>query len=262
MSTTFNASVAEHYEQLMGRWSRRLARPFAHFAGVTDGERLIDVGCGTGSLTYTLRELAPNATIVGIDLAQSYLDYARARGSDPKMTFERADATDLPFADGSFDRALSLLVLHFIPESSRVVGQLRRVVRSGGVAAACVWDNYGGLPHLRLVFDVASTLGFGRERSLLRPLTAPGELEAAWKAGGFRNVTASTLAMRFEFNDFDEYWSALSVGEGPTGALITNLAPDDRERLREHVRLVYLSAKPDGPRSFAGTAWVCRGEVP
>jgi len=52
MTSQFNVHDAAGYEQLMGRWSQRLARPFIEFAGVEDGEKILDVGCGTGSLTF------------------------------------------------------------------------------------------------------------------------------------------------------------------------------------------------------------------
>jgi hypothetical protein len=51
MASGFNAHAAAGYEQRMGRWSRKLAPLFIDFAGVADGEKIIDVGCGTGSLT-------------------------------------------------------------------------------------------------------------------------------------------------------------------------------------------------------------------
>lgn len=254
----FGAS-AEKYERQMGRFSRQLARPFAEFAGIAAGERLLEVGCGTGSLTVVLREIAPAASITAVDLADSFVAFARARVDDPAITFRQADACALPFPDASFDRVLSLLVLHFIPDSARVVSEFRRVVRPGGVAAACVWDNFGGMPHFRMLFDTASALGLDQGRTLLRPLTQPGQLEAAWRAGGFVDVEASTLQARFEYQSFDDYWSSLASGEGPSGQMIDAQSPADRERLCERVRHAYLSNQPDGLRSFAGTAWICRG---
>lgn len=257
----FGAS-AEKYERQMGRFSRQLAHPFAAFAGVADGERLLDVGCGTGSLTRALKESAPQAKITAVDLAEGFVAYARDRLADPAIDFRQADACDLPFAEASFDRVLSLLVLHFIPDSPRVIGEFRRVVRPGGVAAACVWDNFGGTPHFRMLFDTAAALGLDQKRTLLRPLTAPGQLEAAWRAGGFVDVEASTLQARFEYQSFDDYWSSVASGEGPSGQMIDAQTPADRERLRERVRHAYLSNQPDGLRSFAGTAWICRGTRP
>jgi len=54
MTSSFNVHDAAGYEQLMGRWSKRLAPLFIDFAGVADNERILDVGCGNGSLTFAL----------------------------------------------------------------------------------------------------------------------------------------------------------------------------------------------------------------
>ena len=60
--------VAEAYEVMMGRWSRQLAPLFVEFVGVRDGERVLDVGCGTGSLSATLARVTGASKIVGIDI--------------------------------------------------------------------------------------------------------------------------------------------------------------------------------------------------
>ena len=59
--------VAEAYEVMMGRWSRQLAPLFVEFVGVRDGEKVLDVGCGTGSLSATLARVTGASKIVGID---------------------------------------------------------------------------------------------------------------------------------------------------------------------------------------------------
>jgi len=88
-AATFKAQNAEAYEQQVGRWSRRLAPLLIRFGGLTDGERVLDVGCGTGSLTFALPQFAQVAAVTGIDPAETYLNYARARNTDRRISFQR-----------------------------------------------------------------------------------------------------------------------------------------------------------------------------
>ena len=165
---------AEAYEQVMGRWSRRLAPLLIRFGGLSDGDRVLDVGCGTGSLSFTLPEIANVAGVTGIDLTEPFLEFARARNTNPRISFQQADARVLPFEDNSFDRAFSMLVLQFIPDAARAVAEMRRVVRPGGTVTAAVWDNFGGQPHVRLIWDIAAVLDPSVKPPLFRPLTAAG----------------------------------------------------------------------------------------
>jgi precorrin-6B methylase 2 len=75
---------AEAYEAMMGRWSRQLAPLFIDFVGVRDTDMVLDVGCGTGSLTTTLARVTRASKIVGIEPSSSFIDYARTQISDPR----------------------------------------------------------------------------------------------------------------------------------------------------------------------------------
>ena len=117
-------------------------------------------------------------------------------------------AKALPFADASFDRAFSMLVLQFIPAAPRAVAEIRRVVRPGGTVAAAVWDAYGGMLRTRLIWDTAAMLDPTFEPPLFRSLSAPGELATAWREAGLVDVEETDLVIRMEFADFDEYWTS------------------------------------------------------
>jgi ubiquinone/menaquinone biosynthesis C-methylase UbiE len=265
MSSTYNARSATAYEHFMGRWSRQLSPRFVEFAGIADGERILDVGCGTGSLTRVVLESADVKSIVGIDLADVYLESARQTIRDPRVDFKAGDATSLPFADKSFDRAFAMLVLHFVPDAKKVVNEMRRVVRSGGVVAATVWDSLGGMPAQRLFWDAAATLGIASDKVLhdfyFRPMTRPKEMSAAWSEAGLRSVEQSSITIRFEYESFSDYWIPIAAGEAALGKFALSLAPEQRAALETAVRNVYLGGEPDGPRSFATTAWACKGIV-
>jgi len=104
-SSTFVSADGAGYERQMGRWSRRLAPLFIDFAGVSRG-RVLDVGSGTGSLALALAANPAITSVQGVDFSPTYVEYARTRATDPRLSFQTGDACALPFARGEFDHAL------------------------------------------------------------------------------------------------------------------------------------------------------------
>ena len=266
MTSSFNVHDATGYEQIMGRWSRRLAPSFIDFAGLADGERVLEVGCGTGSLTFALASNATLAKIVAIDYSPIFVEATAQRSTDPRIEVRQADACALPFQGGSFDRALALLVLHFVPEAEKAIAEMRRVVRPGGVVAAAVWDHLGGMPGMRMMVDTVAALSEAgrrlRARYCFQPMMQPGEMKQAFVAQGLSNVAETQLMIRMDYRDFDDYWGPIAAGEGPVGQYVAALEAGERERTEAAVRDAYEAGRPDGPRSFANVAWACRGIVP
>lgn len=264
-SGTFTGD-AETYEQLMGRWSRRLAGPFIDFFGVQDGETVLDVGCGTGSLTLAVAERAKVAAATGIDLSEAYTDFARGRSDDARITFDTGDACALPYPDGAFDRVVSMLVLNFVPDAAAAAAEMVRVARPGGTVAAAVWDLRGGLLIFRMFWDTAAAQDTEAARARARHFTGlftrPGELAHAWTGLGLRDVVQDFVTIRMDFDSFDDYWRPLLGKTAPAGVYVAGLTAARREALKSHLRAAYESGDPDGPRSFTATAWVCRGCVP
>jgi ubiquinone/menaquinone biosynthesis C-methylase UbiE len=134
--------VAEAYERQRGRSSKILAPLFVDFVGV-QGE-VLDVGCGTGALTFAIAKNKTVSKIVEMDLSEAFLAYARSKTDDSRIRFELGDAQSLPFSDGSFDCCLALLVMSFIPDARKAAREMCRVIRPGGVVATAMWDNTGG----------------------------------------------------------------------------------------------------------------------
>src|SRR5689334_24618032 len=108
----------------MGRWSRRLAELFLDFCGCRDEEVILDAGCGTGALTAAILRRTNTAKVSGIDFSAPYVDHARQTIPDARAQFSVGDICALPQDGGSFDRVLSLLVLHFVPEPGKAIAEL------------------------------------------------------------------------------------------------------------------------------------------
>jgi SAM-dependent methyltransferase len=265
-SSTFVAADGDGYELTMGRWSRRLALPFLDFVGVADGERVLDVGCGTGHLAAAAAAASCTSEVHGVDLAPVYIAHAKRHHPDARIMFRVGDACALPYDDHSFDRVLSLLVLHFVPRSEAAIAEMRRVTRPGGVVAAAVWDIRGGFVANRMFFDTAAALdpsaGERRARNYTRPLTRPGELAAAWQAAGLRGVTETMLSIRMEFASFADYWAPYAGSEGPAAEYVRTLDERSRTRLQDALKAAYLDGEADGRRSYAALAYAVKGTVP
>jgi SAM-dependent methyltransferase len=264
-ATTFVSSDGDGYELQMGRWSRRLAPTFIKFAEITAAEQVLDVGCGTGILSLCLADNPRIARVTGLDLSPAYVGHAKLMNRDSRVDFEVGDACALPYADATFDHALSMLVLQFIPQAERAVREMRRVTRAGGTVAAATWDTSGGLVTYRMVFDTAALIDRDgealRAKAYARPLCRPGELARTWRGAGLLDVVEDMLTIRMDFTSFADYWAPAEGREGPVAAYVSTLDAEARSRLREAVRLAYLHGEPDGPRSYTATALVVRGKV-
>jgi SAM-dependent methyltransferase len=262
MATTFTASDAASYDRLMGRWSRLLAAPFLDFAGLEAADRVLDVGCGTGSLTRLTAAHATRGAVEGIDFTPAYIEHANAAGT-PRTTYLTGDATSLPYADGAFDRVFSLLVLSFVPDWKRAIAEMLRVTRPGGTGAAAMWDFEGGMIMHRMIYDTAAAIDPGahihRQRAFGHPLTKAGELAAAFTAAGWRGVEERPLTIWMQFASFEDFWTPLLGRTGGPGSYVATLTPDKVERLCEALRAAYCAGRDDGPRRFAAIAHAVRG---
>ena len=226
-ASTFKASTGEGYELVMGRWSRRLAVPFLAFAGASSGERVLDVGCGTGSLTSLLSQRPDVEAICGIDFAPAYIEHAsrKHRGSaglpstlaTPARWPSRRGVRPGPVAaDAAFRAGAGPGRGGDAPR-----GATRRTV------AAAVWDVRGGFVANRLFFDTAAALdpaaALRRAKNYTRPMTRPGELASAWRDAGFAAIEAAELAIRMEFASFDDYWAPYAGKDGPAAEYVATL---------------------------------------
>jgi ubiquinone/menaquinone biosynthesis C-methylase UbiE len=124
---------------LVVRWTTpesTFKRRLVEQAELAAGQRVLDLGCGTATLTLLAKHAHPDADVTGVDGDPKILEIARAKveAAEAAVTLERAIAWALPYADGSFDRVLSSLVFHHLTREDklRTFREVRRVLRPGG----------------------------------------------------------------------------------------------------------------------------------
>ena len=252
------------YEPFMGRWSRRLAPLFVEFAGVQDGESVLDVGSGTGALASAILEARPHAHVTAVDPAQEYVSAARQRAAGKGIRFVVGDARALDFSDGTFDRAVSLLALNFVPDPAQALAEQIRVTHPGSLIAAAVWDYGEGMQMLRAFWNEAVAADPAAEPRDERhmPLCRHGELSALWLSQGMLAVGERPLTIELPFASFEDYWTPFLGGQGPAGAYVASLSAAARARLCDRLRARLADEHGDGPFTLTARAWAVKGYSP
>ena len=185
---------------------RRLVR---EALAVQAGQRVLDVGCGPGFLSAELlADVGASGAVVGVDSSAVMLGVAARRCNElGDATFREGDATALPVEDRSFDRALCVQVLEFVPDAPAALAELHRALRPGG--RVLVWDvdwstlswHSNDPSRMRRMLQVW-------DRHLAHP-ALPRTLAAALRAAGFTDVRAEGHAFVTTELDPETYGGAM-----------------------------------------------------
>ena len=250
------AAPADHYDRFMGRYTRSLAPRLVEFAGVTEGMRALDVGCGPGGLTLVLADLVGGELVAAVDPAEQFVEACRARVPAADVRVGPAEA--LPWADATFDTALACLVIGFMADADQGVREMARVTRPGGRVAACMWDiDGGGMTMLRVFWSAMHAVRPDVEGESLRPGTVRGDIAERFRRVGLSDVVDGQLMAFADYSGFDDFWEPLTYGVGPAGAALAEVSGEERAAVESACR----AALPEGAFTLDARAWVACGTV-
>lgn len=246
---------ADSYDRFMGRYSVPLGPLLADLAGVTAGQRVIDVGCGPGALTTELVRRVGATAVSAVDPSEPFVEAARERHRG--VDVRRATAEQLPYDDATFDAALAQLVVHFMADPGAGLREMRRVTRPEGVVVACVWDFEGGSGPLGVFWEAARRLDAAAAGEGAFAGARAGHLGELFRAAGLRDVEESTLVVSVEHPTFEEWWEPFTLGVGPAGTHVAALDADGQARLRDECQRL----QPPAPFVVSARAWAARGKA-
>lgn len=179
------------------------------------GMRILDAGCGSGSMAREIARAAPETITVGIDLRDKYIDHARMRATAEglqNLTFQTGDVRELPFPEGTFDIVWTKYLLQWVAEPMLAMREFARVLKPGGLLVSANFDGFAVTheppdpaiqPMTEFVFSnlVDPFIGWNEDfrfysllavKHRLRPLVRPSEQSPAIGRSGW----LSTLRYR------------------------------------------------------------------
>ena len=209
------------------------------------GERLLDVGCGTGELAF--RASHTGAEVTGADIAPELVETARRQASERglSITFDVADVENLPYGAASFDIVTSTVGAIFAPDHRRVAGELARVCKPGGRLALTAWTADGEVDEFfRIIGSYAPP-----------PAEGAGNPMSWGDTGYATEMLGETFDLRFEHRNTpwrmespEAAWNEMAEAFGPIATLLRNLPPERAESFRRE--LIGYFETTDGGSGF------------
>lgn len=257
-AATSRETPAEVFDRLFlpamaGPWAVRVADA----AELGQGDRVLDVACGTGAVAQeALRRVGPRGRVAGLDLSQDML--AVARRKLPGLDLRHGRAENLPFDDESFDAVSCQFGLMFFEDRDVALREMHRVLRRGGRVSIAVWDALERTPgYTALTETVEKHLGSDAGASI-RAAFSLGQVDlvrAMLEAAGFAVVRAWAVDATARFPSVTDWveaevkgWVAADIGEAEYAALLE----DAQSALAPYERV-------DGSVEFLLPAIVCTG---
>jgi SAM-dependent methyltransferase len=215
--------------------------------------RVHDVGSGPGALTTVIVARTGAEQVAAVDPSPTFV--AAARDRLPGVDVREAPAESLPYPGETFDAAVAQLVVHFMTDAVAGLREMRRVVRTGGIVAACVWDFGGQRGPLGPFWEAAHAVDPDVVDESHLNGARRGHLGQLLSEAGLGQVIEQELAVSRDYANFEAWWEPFTRGVGPGGAYVASLSPDRVHAFRERCR----AELPDGPFTLNAVAWAARG---
>lgn len=203
-------------------------------ANVKNGQRVLDIACGTGEPAISIATLLQaNGEVVGVDISPAPLEIARQRAQHRNLRnvqFEQCDAHRLSFPDNSFDRVTSRLGIMFFEDLSNALREMHRVLKPGGRVTLLAWGVMGQ-PYFSSTIGTLLRLFPGSDMpAAARKMFAfgqPGLLAGKLRAAGFSAVEEKFLTVPWTWPGTpEEVWEYFKEVTIPFAPLIKSVPPE------------------------------------
>jgi ubiquinone/menaquinone biosynthesis C-methylase UbiE len=209
-------------------------------AALRPGERVLDVACGTGLVSFrAAATVGHQGAVIGTDISGEMVETARRGAAQRDLAnarFERADAEALPMKVASFDVAVCALGLMYVPDPVRALCEMRRLLRPGGRAAAAVWGARRKCGWAE-IFPITDARVASEVCPMFFHLGTGDMLARAFEAAGFTEVRSERLSITLSYASAEDALAAVFCG-GPVALAYSRFD----EATRRAVHAEYLES--------------------
>lgn len=229
------------YEEYWSKQIEPAQKRLLEMAALRPGERVLDIACGTGLITFPAAiTVGPQGSVVGTDISDRMVERGReesARQGLMNVSFQRADAEALDFPESSFDAALCSLGLMYVPDPQNALRQVLRLLKPGGRMGAAVWgqrDRCGWAG----IFPIVDARVKSEVCPMFFQLGTGNSLRMAMEMAGFCDVTVHRLANALDYESPEDALGAAFAG-GPVALAYAHFDDDIRKEAHaEYLRTI------------------------
>lgn len=209
-------------------------------AALVPGERVLDVACGTGLVSFRMLDaVGAQGALVGADISREMVDAARRLAAERGLAnarFERFDAEAMDLEQADFDAAVCALGLMYVPDPSRALAEMLRLLKAGGRAAAVVWGARARCGWAE-IFPIVDARVASEVCPLFFQLGTKDSLARCFAGAGFESVRFERLEVALDYASEDEALRAAFRG-GPVALAYSRFD----EPTRQAVHAEYLQS--------------------
>ena len=236
------SSAAPHYERISASYFGPVTDAFLRFAGIAEGDSVLDLACGPGTATLAAARMVRDAgRVTGCDLAPGMIELASRRARDAglaNISWKEANAESLDFPAATFDAVICQLGLMLFARPDAALREMMRVGKKGATVACLVQ----GIPERMLFTSLPMKCALKHAPQPKVP-GAPtvysfgpeGALEFSFHRAGLSAIGIVRKKGVFAFASAEEYWEILTAGGGRMRALLATLEPPVVSAIRRDV---------------------------
>ena len=246
----------------MGNWSRLVAQKFLLWLKETNdvnAKSWLDVGCGTGALTFEIANNFNPAHILGIDPSPEYLPN---NSNHDNIEFKVGNSSQIPVKGEIYDYIVSGLALNFMDDKTASIGEMKRVLKHNGCLALYVWDYSEQMEFLRVFWDAAGEIkpeAKKLDEGVQFPVCKKPALIKLFTECQLKEIKITELIIDTKFTNIESYWKPFLGGQGPAGSFLISLDEPERKLVKYKI-MKHLGISKNEPITLKARAYAIQGK--